>query len=294
MASAKKLKNTISPQIKVNTDDYDLNCIAKTLASLSFIKTYSKEITEKSIVVIIPSYNNIKWYEKNLDMVAAQSETYTNWRAIYIDDCSKDGTGDAVEKYITDHNLGNKITLIKNSENHGAMCNLYNVINSCKDNEIIVTLDGDDWFPNNNVLFFINQVYKDENIWITYGQYIKYPNREIGHCEEIPYSVIEKNTFRSYKWVSSHLRTFYAGLFKKIKKEDLMKNGTFYSVAWDLAMIFPMLEMAGKHSKFIDQVLYVYNCTNPISDCVKNSKLVVNSDHEIRAKQKYRKIDSLN
>ena len=38
--------------------------------------------------------------------------------------------------------------------------------------------------------------------------------------------------------------------------------------------MFPMLEMAGNRQEFMDQVLYVYNDKNPISD------------HKIRRKNK--------
>jgi glycosyltransferase involved in cell wall biosynthesis len=267
-----------------------------TLATVLFFTTnYGDQRTEKPMVVVIPSYNNMKWYEKNLVMLAAQNKKYSNWRAIYIDDCSKDGTGAAVEKYIADNNLSNKITLIKNAENHGALYNLYHAIHSCKNDEIIVTLDGDDWFPDNEVLKYLNEVYQDGEVWITYGQYLEYPSGKIGtYCEQIPNFVIEQNSFRNYKWVSSHLRTFYAGLFKKIKKEDLMFDGKFYPMTWDLAMMFPMFEMAGFHAKFINKVLYIYNFTNPISDWRKDTQLILSLEKQIRKKEKYKRIDSIN
>jgi glycosyltransferase involved in cell wall biosynthesis len=260
-----------------------------------FCKTnYCAQNDEKPMVIIIPSYNNIKWYEKNLSMVAAQEETYKNWRAIYIDDCSKDGTGAAVEKYISDNNLGNKITLIKNPENHGAMYNLYYAIHSCNDNEIVVTVDGDDWFPDNQVLKYLNEVYQDGKTWMTYGQYIYYPYSMIGHCGQIPKFVTDQNSFRTCDWIASHLRTFYASLFKKIKKEDFLYEGKFFSMTWDMAMMLPMLEMSGEHAKFIDKVLYVYNYNNPISDFRKDNSFQLFLEKFIRNKEKYNRIDSLN
>ncbi len=47
--------------------------------------------TEKPFVFIIASYNNSEWYKNNLDSVFAQD--YENYRIIYIDDASPDGTG---------------------------------------------------------------------------------------------------------------------------------------------------------------------------------------------------------
>ena len=45
----------------------------------------------KKIVVTIPSYNNRQWYARNLASVFAQDYN-EEFRAIYIDDGSSDGT----------------------------------------------------------------------------------------------------------------------------------------------------------------------------------------------------------
>ena len=71
--------------------------------------------TKKPIVVIIPSYNNINWYRKNLDSVFAQD--YSNFTVVYIDDKSSDGTAAAVKDYIKEHGIDHKITLICNTKN---------------------------------------------------------------------------------------------------------------------------------------------------------------------------------
>ena len=84
-------------------------------------------------------------------------------------------------------------------------------------------------------------------------------------CIELPQNVIENNSIRKFKWVTTHLRTFYAGLFKKIKLEDLLMDGEFFPRCADLSTMFPMIEMAGYHIKFIPEVLYLYNDRNPLS-----------------------------
>jgi glycosyltransferase involved in cell wall biosynthesis len=94
----------------------------------------------KKIAIVIPSYNNRQWYTQNLCSLCAQE--YDNFRAIYVDDCSSDQTGELVEKFIADHKLGHRIHLIRNPIRVGAMQNLYNVIHSCDDHEIVIILDG--------------------------------------------------------------------------------------------------------------------------------------------------------
>ena len=51
----------------------------------------------------------------------------------------------------------------------------------------------------------------------------------------------------------SHQQTFYCKLFRQIKEKSLKdKEGNFFPVAYDLAIYFPMIEMAGSRIKFIE------------------------------------------
>jgi len=239
---------------------------------------------EKKIIVIITSYNNSQWYEKNLK--ALLSQKYDNYYAIYIDDQSADKTGELVKKYLDEHPEGKRVILKKNAARKGALQNIYEAVHSLSDDTIVITYDGDDWFAHKNVLSTINKAYQNSNVWLTYGSYISTD----GHawcCEAISSYIVKNKLFRKHPWVFSHLRTFYAGLFKKIAKEDLMYEGKFFEMAWDLAFMFPMLEMAGNRFRFIKKVLYIYNCSNPINDFKKNIFLQKKLETTIRSKKHY-------
>ncbi|MCK5632955.1 glycosyltransferase family 2 protein [bacterium] len=217
---------------------------------------------ERPLVLIVTSYNNSRWYKKNLDIAFAQK--YSNWRMIYIDDCSSDGTGDLVQRYIKENELENKVTLIRNEKRHFKMYNFFHAVHEhCDDQEIVLDYDGDDWFAHDQVLSTVNNAYNDSNVWLTYGSYKDTKNR-MGCCRELPTSVVERNAYRDHKWVTSHQRSFYAWLFKKIHVEDFLYEGKFIHAANDLAFMFPMLEMAGGRFKFIRDVLYIYNIISPI------------------------------
>ena len=95
--------------------------------------------------------------------------------------------------------------------------------------------------------------------------------------------------FRTYR-CPSHLKTFYAWLFKKIDVEDLKIGGEFFPMTWDQAMMFPMLEMAGDRHAFIKETLYVYNMTNPLSDNRVNAQLQRDLEKWIRSKPSYDKL----
>lgn len=226
------------------------------------------EVSEKAIVVIIPSYNNSECYQKNLDSVFQQN--YENYRIIYVDDASPDRTGFLVKQFIKESGQEHRVKLIQNTTRRGALANTYKAAWRCKPDEIIAILDGDDWFAHENVLRKLNSVYSDPDVWVTYGQFVYYPCGSPGWAEEVPKSIIDQNAFRDYSWVTTALRTFYAGLFQKIKKEDLFYNGDFFFMSGDLAYMWPIVEMAGHHSRFISEVLYVYNVVTPINDIKKD------------------------
>ena len=222
---------------------------------LGLMFTHTAQAHDKEIIIIIPSYNNSAWYTRNLDSVMCQQ--YDNWRAVYINDCSSDATGELVAQYIHDKQLEDKILLINNEERKGALCNIYQAIMQCPDHAVIITLDGDDWFAHDRVLARVNQEYSTTDAWLTYGAYQEYPQNRIGGGRRVPESVIESNSIRDAEWYTTHLRTFYAWLFKKIRKEDLMYDGRFFEVTWDQAFMFPMVEMAATHAHHIPEVLYI-------------------------------------
>lgn len=242
---------------------------------------------QKSFVIIIPSYNNAKFIEKNLRSVFSQN--YENYRVIYIDDNSSDETLAKAAYFLKQLDHKNRTTLIHNPVNFGALANIYNAVHSCQDQEIVVLVDGDDYLAHEEVLNKLNQTYADPSTWLTYGNYLDYPSfkQDPPICNQIPDKVIEKRLFRKTPWVSTHLRTFYASLFKQIKIEDLFYRGRFFAMGWDLAFMLPLLEMAGPHSTFIEDCLYLYNRENPISDHKINFAFQQACSNAIRARPSY-------
>jgi glycosyltransferase involved in cell wall biosynthesis len=256
--------------------------------SLFLIVSSSLAFTEKKIVVVITSYNNQKWYSRNLESVLSQN--YTNFRVLYLDDFSPDGTGDLVEEYVIEHNLDQKVQLIKNTIRRGGLHNFYTMVYMCDDDEIVVNLDGDDWFPDDNVLTRLNNVYSSSEVWLTYGQFQTYPSGVNGWASPMPDSVIEANSFRYHPNLPTHLRTHYAWLFKQIKLEDLLYSGKFYSMVPDMAMMFPMIEMAGERHQFIPDIMYIYNQDNPLSEHHLNRQLQINLLTTLKNKNPYHRL----
>lgn len=250
----------------------------------SFFRKIKKSnvLEEKPLVVVIPSYNNALWYQKNLDSIFNQK--YSNYRIIYIDDASQDDTSFYVQGYVNSLGYESKLTLIKNEKRRGATANRYLGSHLAKDEEIVLILDGDDWFAQDYVFHIINSIYSNEDIWLTYGQFIRWPSGVEGQCKFLN----QDYDFRSMdQWYTSALRTYYAWLFKKIKQSDLMLEDNFFDVAGDVAEMIPMLEMARGHIKFIDEILYVYNVKTNFNDFKINSEKQKKITQLIKSKQRY-------
>lgn len=253
---------------------------------------YKSSVCRKhKFVVFVPSYNNVEWYRYNLSSIFNQK--YKNYRVIYIDDASTDGTYDLVRQYINQYGLWSQVTLLHNKHNKGALYNTYKAIHMCDDNEILVTLDGDDWFAHANVLSYLNNVYQNKNIWLTYGQFLNWPTFKRGWCKPIPPYFIKKNQFREYGFVGAQLRSYYVWLAKKIKLKHLISpindyKGKFFPSAGDVALMFPMFEMAGNHFKFISDILCIRNVKTPLNDFKVHRKKQLEITKFLRKWEKYK------
>ena len=243
---------------------------------------------EKKLTIIILSYNNAKWYKRNLDSIFNQD--YENYNIVYVDDCSLDGTAVLVERSLQEKHEENRVTLIKNSVRKGTLANRFFASHFIEDDSIVVIVDGDDWLAHDQVFKKINDIYSNEDVWLTYGQFRRFPFGEKGQCKKIS----QDYNFRALtSWPVSHLRTYYAWLFKSIKKGDLMHHGTFFDVAEDVATMTPMLEMARGHIKFIPEVLYIYNQQTPLNDFKLKFEQQNAVTQYIRSLQPYKPLQNL-
>jgi glycosyltransferase involved in cell wall biosynthesis len=236
--------------------------------------------------IIVPFYNVEEWIKICTRSIKAQN--YNNFQCILIDDVSTDKSAEIAEREISGDD---RFVLVRNEEKAYALKNIYDAINLSKPKEqdIIVTVDGDDWLANKNVLTLLNEEYKKNDCWLTYGSYAEYPSGSRGKfAKQIPTNVINNSLYRQSTWCSSHLRTFKYHLWNSIEKQDLLdQEGKFYRMAWDLAFMFPMLEMAGHKSRYIKNILYIYNVANPLNDHKVDHEYQLRVENQIRNKMKY-------
>jgi len=242
--------------------------------------------------IIVPLYNVEKWIKMTIRSLRLQN--YKNFQCILVDDCSSDSSAEIIKEEIGEDP---KFLFIENKDRKLALKNIYETIAMSEpaDEDIIITLDGDDWLAAKNTLEILNNKYKEDDCWITYGSYVEYPSKVRGKfSRQIPKEIIDSNSFRESEWMSSHLRTFKYKLWKMIKKEDFLEDdGRFCDGAWDMIFMFPMLEMASHRSAFVKDILHVYNRINPLNEDKVDHKKLMLSEMRIRAKEKYNPLREL-
>lgn len=138
--------------------------------------------------------------------------------------------------------------------------NLYNAVRQLDPADVVLSLDGDDWLLDDHAAEIVQRSY-ERGAWMTWGQYAQFENGKrsrVGHSHDHK----RRRECRLHPWYASHLKTYRAGLFQQIRIEDLQRDGAWLPQCCDLAVMFPLLEMADDRGMFIPQVLYGYDYTD--------------------------------
>jgi hypothetical protein len=129
-----------------------------------------------------------------------------------------------------------------------------------EEESIVVELNGDDRLPDPGVLAFLNKVYQDPGVWMTY-------NTQRESTGVIPFQLppprrIRANrSYRDYRWATSHLHTFRRKLFDHVPEDILIdpETGEHWASADDVALYLWMLELAGEHARHLWRITCFYN-----------------------------------
>lgn len=242
-----------------------------------------------SFRIIIPFFNAQKYIGKCIDSI--KSQTFKNYTVHIFDDCSTDNSFEVAKSHIKNDE---RFLLKKNKSNYGALYNIVQGLNyNCDDSskKIDIIIDGDDSLHLNDALRIVYFTYLKTNCLITYGTFIHNGGQGI-FGRKYPLRTILTNSYRKDIWLASHLRTFRHDLWLNIKKEDLKDTqNNYFSTAWDQAIMFPLLEMAGLRQECISDVIYNYNNVNPLCDHYVNKESQKDNEIQIRNKPPYNLVD---
>ena len=276
-----------------------LSCVIVLLIIVILYKKHREDFTIKNkFCVIVTTYNpGVKYIDKCLKTI--ESQTYKNYDVCVLDDASTkeiEDIDDVVNNYCNKYGW----KYVKRVENIGPLYGRIQAIEALNpnDEDIIVSIDGDDELNNEYVFDKLNQVYQDDTM-ISFGNYV---NRDIVtgklskpriNCKKHNFKkIINHNAFRESKWIYTHLKTFKYKIYKKINHDDLKKDGKYLKSATDLALMYPMLEMSNGKFKCVQNVLYKYNRDHPVSNNkvkIKLNKQTQNA-HFVRKSKKYNNV----
>ncbi len=142
---------------------------------------------------------------------------------------------------------------------------IWSVIHGLDPATVVLSVDGDDWLAHDRVVEQILARY-DQGAWMTWGNYAIWQHDAITPAPPDADDVTNRRMCRKLPWFASHLKTYRAGLFQQILVSDLRDtDGYWITECTDLATMWPMLEMADDRGRHIQDILYVYNHTNPRS-----------------------------
>jgi len=244
--------------------------------------------SNQKYIFIVPFFNAAPFLKKCIASIKRQR--HTEFKCILIDDMSTDNSNEVIDNLISGDS---RFVLKKNMQKGYALKNIYQSLLQEKidDEDVVILLDGDDWLSSSRTLNTLNEIYNDDFL-VTYGSYIMHPHGILGpEPSRYPKEVVENNLYREDKWRASHLRTFKYHVWNKIDVDDLKdKDGNFYTVSYDQAIMLPLLEMASDRVKYVNSVLHVYNKENPLNVDKIKQKLQYNTAQEIRKKKKYERI----
>jgi glycosyltransferase involved in cell wall biosynthesis len=237
-------------------------------------------------IFIIP-FRNVKQYIK-ICCQSLISQNNQNWKAILCDDVSDDDTLSEIPQ-------DSRFTIRTNSERITALPNIHYAIteSNLNDEDIICILDGDDFLLRNDSIDIIDKLYQDDAL-LSYGQYA-WPNGYPGHC--IEYNETSFSNLRKGGYWASHLRTFKYKLYKQLIIQDPNvdcykdNNGEFYKTCYDIAIMTPLMEIAGLNRIKFNPIPIYYYRLHPNNDHSLHGVLQKTTEKELFAKQPFNRAD---
>jgi hypothetical protein len=221
-------------------------------------------------------------------LASIRSQSFANWKACV----NVDPWGDTTfAKALLAVEEDPRIQVHQNQHRQYAMLNLIQGIrrSGAGPEDVIVVLDGDDWFATPHALRVVYDTYKNTNCWMTYGSWVSDQPAMVGMWPAYPDHTTD---FRNSPWLGTAVRTWKRWLWDLIDDRDLRDcKGDYLCVTEDQAVMLPMLEMSGTaNARHIPDVLMVYNRSSPHACCYTRRDEMLANEAYIRKRPPYARL----
>ncbi|MBM3193269.1 MAG: hypothetical protein FJZ59_03440 [Chlamydiae bacterium] len=212
---------------------------------------------EKRFAFLLFSNDCLKNPDQNISSILEQ--TYDNYRIVLMETKNILPYVDSIKQAIAKANKSHLLTIKSFDEEKPTVACFQQILDSFYDFEIVIQLDCNDWLANNEVVAKLNYIYtSNQETWLTYSQYLEYPSYQKGIIDPYMKKMLRNRKTKNFPWASSYLKTYYAGLFKHIKKTAHLKNTPHEPDRLDLYFL-PVAQYSRYHTYFIEEVLYIHN-----------------------------------
>ena len=227
-----------------------------------------------------------------LESVHGQRYPHELVRHIFIDDASTDDTAMRVGAWLRDH-PDHRVEFVRNRNRLGMLANNLKGFHLAEENSVGIELNGDDWLPDSGVFRFLNKVYSDHEVWMTYNT-LRQTDGTIVFQLPPPPNVRTSRAYRNAPWMTSHLHTFRISLYQQIPKRMLEDPETkqLWDLSQDMAVYLSMLEMAGDHARHIYRITCTYH-PHAASDHIQARPAQLAAEARIRSLPPCRPLESL-
>ncbi len=192
---------------------------------------------------------------------SVQAQSLTDWKAyVTVDPCGDDTYARAVRAAGGDP----RILVVRNKTRRYSMRNLIESIrrSNADPEDVIATLDGDDWFSDNHALRIIAEAYEKFDCWITYGSWLSNVAGPSGRPDGMWPAYPEGTTdFRRHRFLGTAVRTWKRWLWDHMSDAHLRNaSGQYVRVSEDQMIMIPLLEMCGTaKARHIGAPIMTYN-----------------------------------
>ena len=132
--------------------------------------------------------------------------------------------------------------------------NQVEAIASLPPDAFVAMVDGDDWLPHQRCIERAVQEHA-AGAWMTWGNF-QFADGRPGFADHYGFGEHPRHC----DWKLTHLKTFRAGLFQRLRDSDLHRDGEWLQHATDLVVMFGIYELCPPERRcLIRDVIYTYN-----------------------------------